>query len=251
MASKMVTVIIATYNAKENLRQAIDSVLSQTYESLELLVIDGASTDGTVGILDEYGDSLRYISEADEGIADAFNKGLKHARGDFLYFLGADDYFLKDQAIEEMMDGVDCDDMIVCGKIHRVNLTGDLVYWIAPKNLHFCKAYLLFSMRLPHQGMFMNRKYFDKYGGFNLGCRYAMDYDLLLRAYKNFPPVIMKDVEVAAWREGGIGNDNPKDVFREYDEIKRRNGIAPSCVLSIIHRFLVMKNGVRRALGKN
>ena len=250
MGNKSVTVIMATYNAKENLRQAIDSVLSQTYEYLELLVVDGASTDGTVEMLKGYGESLRFVSEPDQGIADAFNKGVARATGNFLYFLGADDFFLTEQAVQRMMDGIHSDDMLVCGKIQRVNLTGDHVYWIAPKSLHFCKAYLLFSMRLPHQGMFMNRRYFEQYGGFDLRCRYAMDYDLLLRAYKTFPPVIMKDIQVAAWREGGIGNDNPKDVYLEYDEIKRRNHIAPSWLLSIIHRYLLLKNGVRRILEK-
>jgi glycosyltransferase involved in cell wall biosynthesis len=88
----IVTVVIATYNAAGTLRKALDSVLNQPCSRIELVVIDGGSTDGTVDVIREYGDRIAsWVSEPDRGVYDAMNKGVLHGTGRWYYFLGADD----------------------------------------------------------------------------------------------------------------------------------------------------------------
>lgn len=90
----MVSIIIATYNSEKTLRRALDSVLNQSYQDWECIVVDGASKDNTIGIVKEYvkkDSRFRYISEPDHGIYDAFNKGWKMAKGEWVMYLGSDD----------------------------------------------------------------------------------------------------------------------------------------------------------------
>ncbi len=236
-----VSIIIATYNAEEYLNKAIESVLNQNYQNLELIIVDGLSKDNTINILDSYGDKIKYISEKDKGISDAFNKGIKNSTGDFIYFLGADDFFLADNVVEEMIKGVSINDMIICGKIKRVDITGEKCLWIAPKSLNFRRRSLLFKMSLPHQAIFMNREFFNRYGNFEVENKYSMDYELLLRAYKEFPKVIMKDILVAAWREGGIGADRTLDVLKGYRDIKIKNKVQSMWFIYFVYFLDVFK----------
>ena len=108
----MVSIIIATYNSEKTLRRALDSVLNQSYQDWECIVVDGASKDNTIGIVKEYVSKdarFRYISEPDHGIYDAFNKGWKMAKGEWVMYLGSDDEYTKDgiKVLMENSDGAD------------------------------------------------------------------------------------------------------------------------------------------------
>ena len=97
--SPLISIIIATYNAEETLHDALESVLNQSFQDWECLVVDGASKDNTVKIIEEFckhDKRFRFISEPDKGIYDAFNKGWRMAKGEWIYYLGADDLLLKD-----------------------------------------------------------------------------------------------------------------------------------------------------------
>ena len=227
-----VSVIVATYNCKGEIEKTIKSFVDQTYRNKELIIIDGDSTDGTVEIIKKYEKYIaNWVSKPDKGISDAFNKGVKASKGDYLYFIGAGDCFWSEDALERMMDGVK-DETLVCGRINRVSEDGNNILYTS--SLDFEKWHLLYKMGLPHQALFTHKKFFDEYGLFDLNCKYAMDYELLLRAYKNFPNVVLKDVIVAAWREGGIGKDRTEEVLEEYRKIKIKNNIAPFCLIELI-----------------
>jgi FkbM family methyltransferase len=246
----LVSIIIASYNTYPFIKNAIESVLKQTYRNIELIVIDGGSSDQTIKILESFdrtfqmtnGKSQRsyfWISEKDKGIADAFNKGVTMAHGDYLYFLGADDVLKTSTVIEEMMKGVDIKkDMILCGRIDRISRRKkySVVY---TTNIFFHPLLFLYKMALPHQGIFMHKDVFKTCGRFNLHYTYAMDYDLLLRAYQRYSHICLKDVTVAGWREGGIGKDRLYEILDEYHRIRTNNHIAPLWILNIVH-FLVL-----------
>ena len=107
----MVSIIIATYNSGKTLRRALDSVLNQSYQDWECIVVDGASKDNTIAIVKEYvkkDSRFRYISEPDHGIYDAFNKGWKMAKGEWVMYLGSDDEYTKDgiKALLENSNGL-------------------------------------------------------------------------------------------------------------------------------------------------
>ena len=112
--SPKVTIVIATYNSERTLAVAMESVLNQTFQDWECLIIDGASTDGTIDIIRRYVNSdnrFRYISEPDKGIYDAFNKGWRNATGEWVMYLGSDDEYLPN-GLEILMSQCDDVDMI-------------------------------------------------------------------------------------------------------------------------------------------
>ena len=104
-STPLISVVIAVYNGKATLQQCLDSVTQQTYSHVELIVIDGGSTDGTVDLIRANAQKIAYwISEPDRGIYNAWNKALAQAKGDWICFLGADDYLWNAQVIERMAE---------------------------------------------------------------------------------------------------------------------------------------------------
>lgn len=229
-----ISIIIPTLNKCQELSETLESIRNQTYKNVEVVVIDGGSRDGTVNLLKKSNAAVSsWLSEPDNGISDAFNKGVRLSTGDYLYFLGAGDYLWDNNVLTKMMQGIDpMKDILVCGRINRIPEKGNRVLYTS--TLNFKKWHLLYKMSLPHQGLFMGKKYFDKYGLFDMHLKYSMDYDLLLRSYKNFPEVVLKDVMVAAWREGGVGKDRTLEIFDEYKMIRIKNKIAPKMLIDFI-----------------
>lgn len=237
----LISVITATHNSGTALEKTILSVLSQSYENVEHIIVDGGSKDATLEILKRYENNpkIRWISESDKGISDAFNKGLSMAHGEYINFQGAGDCFSNDNAIEKIMEGIDNEkDLLVCGRVKRVTETGELKY-ISP--LDFKKWKLLYKMGLPHQALFTHKRFFQQFGKFDLDCKYAMDYDLLLRAYSKFPEVILRDVIVSKWQEGGIGQENTQAVLNEYHVIRMKNKIAPIWLLNLVNMMVKLR----------
>ncbi|HRE33343.1 MAG TPA: glycosyltransferase, partial [Candidatus Berkiella sp.] len=108
MCQPSVSIIIAVKNAKAHLAQTLASIRAQCYPLLEVIVIDGASTDGTLDIISENCDLIHYvISEPDKGISDAFNKGLRQATGDYINFQGAGDVFYTPHCLEQLFHSLD------------------------------------------------------------------------------------------------------------------------------------------------
>ncbi|MDO9231857.1 MAG: glycosyltransferase family 2 protein [bacterium] len=241
MSKPLISVITATYNSGASLDKTIISVLKQSYEDIEHIIIDGGSKDNTLEVLKKYENNskVRWISESDKGISDAFNKGLEMAQGEYINFQGAGDCFAESNVIEKIMQEIDLEkDMLICGRIKRVTKTGELKY-ISP--LDFKKWKLIYKMGLPHQALFTNKRFFQQFGNFDLDCKYAMDYDLLLRAYLTFPEVILKDIIVSEWEEGGIGQGNTTAVLNEYHRIKIKNHIAPIWLICLVDFIIKIK----------
>lgn len=243
MFQPSISIIIAVKNAKDFLAQTLASIRAQRYPSLEVIVVDGGSTDGTTDILAQNQDMIAWsISEPDEGISDAFNKGLKRATGDYINFHGAGDTLYAPDCLENLFADLDGSFRLVCGKVQRVQEDGITPLWVAPKVIKpFQKQSLLFKMSLPHQGLFTHRSFFDQYGEFDKTVRFAMDYELLLRAYQHFPKTIIKDVMVSRWRAGGVGTHRIMEIFDEYHRIKQQHGVAGNLTLTAIDAFTRFK----------
>ena len=175
-AGPLISVVSASYNALEGLKATARSVAEQTYGDAEHIVVDGGSGDGTVDFLQSLGDRVRWISEPDDGIGDALNKGVAMARGEYVLVLQAEDYF------------VDAGSLAACAR----HLGGhDLVSFGVQVESGAQRTYVesrgdgwrsRLHMTMPHQGLFARRQLFDEVGLFDTSYRIAMDYDWLLRA---------------------------------------------------------------------
>ena len=106
-------------------------------------------------------------------------------------------------------------------------------------------------MSLPHQGLFMPRSFFDKYGLFDFNTKFAMDYELLLRAYKSFPEVVIINSPIAYWRADGLGEGKTLKVLEEYLRIKKKNKVENSFLLNVIYLFDVSKYVIKSIINKN
>ncbi len=213
-----VTIVTVVRNACGTIRDTIDSVLMQTCSNLEHWVIDGASDDGTVGILKSYGPRLtHWVSEPDCGIADGFNKALKRATGEYVMFLNADDALADQDAVRRVME-------FAAQQGYPDVIYGDCdLYdhesgrWLYRACIEYNRAALLRGQMLPHPGMFLHRRYFERFGRFDTSFQIAMDYELLLRGVPEVGATRVPFL-VTRVRTGGASTRNRELVL---DEIVR------------------------------
>lgn len=169
------SVITICYNEASSIRKTCRSITSQTWKDLEWIVIDGGSTDGTLEILDDYSDQITcLVSEKDEGIYDAMNKGIAHAQGDYLIFMNGGDAFASDHVLRLVSEAPQVD--LIYGDLFFEKPGGERAQY--PDQL--TKGYLLKNM-VPHQAAFYRSELFSKFGTFDTSYRIAADYELFVR----------------------------------------------------------------------
>lgn len=205
----LISIVVATYHNESTLQQCIDSVAQQTYPRKELIVIDGGSKDGTVELLETNSQKIRYwISEPDRGIYHAWNKAISRAGGEWICFLGADDFFWDTNVlvrIGERLKLLPPRIRVVYGQNMLVNNQGEHLYPVgAPWQT--LKRKFQASMCLPHPGMMHHRSMFEQYGGFDESFRIAGDYEMLLRELKHADALFIPDLIIAGVRHGGISS---------------------------------------------
>ena len=212
-----VSIIIATFNSEKTLRNALDSVLHQSYQDWECLVVDGASKDDTIEIVKEYvkkDSRFRYISEPDKGVYDAFNKGWKMAKGQWIHYLGDDDVLTK-KGIDDLMKHEDSSIDVLSGHCYVKKINGE----IKPSYTH--------GMKGCHQGKLMRRSILERYGGFDTSYRILADLDLMNRLSNDGIPVEIINTFVAIFSMGGL-SQNLKGInmrFKERIKIYKHYGI--------------------------
>lgn len=220
MSQYKITIITASYNAKKTIRQTIESVASQTYPNIEYVVIDGGSNDGTVDILREYTDKISFwTSEADSGIYDAFNKGVTHATGDFIQFLGADDCLVDDKIIEivadELADGID----VLSATAWAVDERSGLQHHLT--NAHAVDKKNFNGMMIPHPGMFVRKKILEKYP-FDISYKIAADYLFFLTCYYDVSVKFKyTGFPVVFFSNQGISSGQSKILMEETNRVRR------------------------------
>jgi glycosyltransferase involved in cell wall biosynthesis len=204
-----ISIIVAVYNGAATLQQCIDSVANQTYPNRELIIIDGGSKDGTLDLFEANREKIDYlVSEPDRGIYSAWNKGLAQAKGEWICFLGADDYFLDSQVLERLAGHLErCSPDILVAYARIMLLNADEVS-LYPVGATWEKTKERFKqfMCIPHQGVMHRRGLFERHGQFDESFRIAGDYELLLRELKTADACFIPDIIAVAKREGGISN---------------------------------------------
>jgi glycosyltransferase len=216
-----ITVVTAVLNNKVFFESCINSVLKQTYPDKESIIVDGGSIDGTVDIIKKYEDRITsWISEPDNGIYDALNKGLKLSSGDIVGILNADDIYAHNKVLETVVSHMTENKVDSCyGNllyVDRKNLHKTIRYWKSDiyKEGLFYKGWMP-----PHPTFFVKREMYEKYGYFNTDFKIAADYELMLRLIEKhkistcyIPEVLVK------MRMGGMSNRSLKNLFIKSSE---------------------------------
>jgi len=227
-----VSIITATNNSQKTVEDCIKSIREQEYQNIEHIIIDNKSTDSTLNIINrnkKNNNFIKLISEFDNGIYDALNKGINHASGDIIGFLHSDDIFYNCHTIFDIVsflkknkyDGV-------YGNLQYVkkNNTNKVVrFW---KSSKFDQNLLKKGWMPPHPTLFLRKYVYDKHGKFNDFFQISADYDFILRVFKDqeltlgyFPSVITR------MRVGGVSNRSFKNIIKksveDYNAIKNNN----------------------------
>jgi glycosyltransferase involved in cell wall biosynthesis len=223
------SVVIAVRDGAATLQQCLDSVFGQREASVEVIVIDGGSTDGTVEIIERNAPALaHWRSEPDRGICDAWNKALGVARGEWILFLGADDELAGDNVLAEasaLLPGPDLEARVAYGSVDVVAADGTIA-WRAGEPWEQARRELLDHNTIPHQGVLHHRSLFELNGPFDLRFRIAGDYELLLREVSQRQPAYL-DLTISKMGAGGISQreDSGYQATREAYRARYVNGL--------------------------
>lgn len=216
-----ISVVIATWNAVATLEATLHSAFGQGHPGVEVIVIDGGSTDGTVDLIQRFdGRIAHWESEPDRGVYHAWNKALDHVNGDWVCFLGADDRFATPEVIGQMAPSllaVDGNVRVVYGSVHVVDSHGH-VQAVVGSPWEEAGPGMRQRMTLPNPATFYHRSLFDIHGRFSERFRITGDYEFLLRELLEQPAVFVPDVLVVLMDEGGLSSD-PRQRTRRLTEI--------------------------------
>ena len=222
----LVTIVTVVFNGAAHIEQAITSVLAQDYRNIEYLVIDGGSTDGTLEIINSYADRIDYwLSEPDNGIYDAMNKGLRLAKGELIGLLNADDFYEPDAVaqvvaryLEDRVPAIYYGDNLVLHDDLKLKYRrhATLNYWL--------------GMSICHQAMFVHRDSYRELDGYREGYRLAGDYDFLLRAAAANIPMVHVPAFLVTYRESGLTGRHYTESLAEARCINREHyGLMSRC----------------------
>jgi glycosyltransferase involved in cell wall biosynthesis len=219
-----ISIITVCYNSAGTLQDTLASVREQSYPQIEHIVVDGASTDGSVDVIRNKGSRVTtFVSEPDRGIYDAMNKGIQLATGDVVGFLNSDDVFANDDVVSRIAQTMRDPSIDACyGDLVYVSQedTNKVVrYWKSRKYKHglFNRGWVP-----AHPTFYARRDVYLKYGGFDLGMRLAADFDILLRFFvahkitSAYIPEVLVRMRLGGATNGSLGN-----VLRQNREISR------------------------------
>lgn len=214
----LVTVITVVLNGEKYLEQAMLSVINQTYSTIEYIVIDGGSTDGTLSIIKRYEEKIEHWeSGQDKGIYDAMNKGLALAKGELIVLLNADDFYEPDllnvmvnRYLEERAEAIfHCNSFMIEEDMGmKYKLSTGVKPW---RGMPFC-----------HQAMFVHRDVYEKIGAYDLKYKMSADYDFVLRALKQNVEFIHIDKYMVNYRNTGLSTRNVLLTLREKKRINKK-----------------------------
>jgi glycosyltransferase involved in cell wall biosynthesis len=237
MTHPLITIIVAVLNRAATVYQCLKSIEAQDYPAKELIVMDGGSTDGTLSVLEKYRARMTYFESApDRGIYQAWNKALKHARGEWVCFLGADDFFWSPHALTEigpfLLDAAGRGIRVVYGQVVKINRAGSILR-VEGKPWHSIRWLMPHGMPLPHPGLMHHRSLFQIHGVFDESFRIAGDYDLLLRELSKGQALHAPGVRVVGSEIGGIADSLKLLSHKEVSKARQKNGLPAWTWLSL------------------
>lgn len=219
MKKSLITIITCTYNSEKTIADCVRSVKNQSYKNIEHLIIDGLSKDSTLEIIQDVNDRCKIISEIDNGIYDALNKGILSASGEIIGFLHSDDVFKNNDCVKLILDSFNDDIDGVYGNLNYVsqfNLNKIIRKW---NSCDFNYSLLKKGWMPPHPSLFLKKKVYDKHGLFNLKYFISADYDFMIRIFKdkNLKFIHLPSVMIQM-RLGGSSNKSLQNLIKKMRE---------------------------------
>src|SRR5690606_1263303 len=234
------SIITVVYNNVRDIAYTIESVLCQTYTNIEYIIVDGASTDGTLDVITSYHDRIDIvISEKDKGIYDAMNKGLAAAHGDYVLFLNSGDELFDENTIQNVVEeGKGAD--IIYGETKLVNeerhIIGDRRHRV-PVNFDW-KSFR-YGMNICHQAIYIKRSIAEPY---NLQYQLSSDIDWVIRAARKARSAKNVNSYVVKYLVGGLSKKRHRQSLKErYDIFKKYYGTFPNIFNHIVIAFRMLK----------
>jgi glycosyltransferase len=239
-----ISIITVVRNNVATINDAIESVLSQTYKNIEYIIVDGASTDGTVEVVQGYTNKIdKFISEKDQGLYDAMNKGIGLATGDVIGILNSDDVYFDKNVLENIVNTFRDKQLdSVFGDLYYVNkddLNKIVRYW---KSSDFELGSFAKGWHPPHPAFFVKKDIYEKYGMFDLQLKVSADFDLMLRFLEKYqissmylPKILVK------MRIGGESNSSLKNIITSNQSILKsfkKNGIRVNRLMYLFYRLV-------------
>lgn len=224
-----VSIITVNLNDAEGLEKTIRSVIEQGNYCYEFIVIDGASTDGSVDVIEKYKTGIhKWISEPDTGIFNAMNKGIRMAEGDYCYFLNANDVFADKAVLASVFLGKSYDAPFICG--HQLNDYGDHEGRVSAKNRPLTLSDFYWGT-IKHQATFIRRDLFDKYGLYDESLKITADWKFFLETIglHNEQPIFV-DVDVVRFAWFGISTDQKYMTLHDVERKKVLSELIPESV---------------------
>lgn len=215
-----VSIITVTFNCEDTIEDTMLSVFSQNYKNIEYIIIDGGSTDNTMINVKKYNKNINHIiSEKDQGMYDAINKGIKLSTGDIVHILNSDDVYADQNILSEVVDlfkKKSCE--ILLSKIiffKKINQINHKQYFTREVGIKFFSPNLLrFGFMPAHPGTFIKKNIYDKFGMYKINYQIASDYELFVRLLMKFKvPYLKYDKLTVKMREGGKSS---KNIYSNY-----------------------------------
>lgn len=243
----LLSVITVVFNNAKTLEGGILSVLDQTYQNVEYIIIDGGSTDGSLDIINRYENKIDYwVSEPDRGIYHAMNKGIGLAHGDWIHLLNSDDFYAHNDCLAKAAAILKNPEInFYYFTLIFEDLTGRRRKQKYPFNfLNHLK--LFYSAYLPHPTLFVAKNQYEEIGVFDAQFNVAADHDLILRLCRRYRPVFV-DLSMTVMRDGGHSSRDWAKTARDFRNVTIKNGL-PVWIAELFFRFKLFKNRFLNAI---
>ncbi|MEO8884785.1 MAG: glycosyltransferase family 2 protein [Mucilaginibacter sp.] len=236
MSNLKISLITVVYNSASTIKRCIESVIAQNYPNIEYIIIDGGSTDGTLQIIEQYLPHIKFfLSEADGGIYDAMNKGIKAATGNIIGTLNSDDFFADNDVLSCISQAfVQHDPDVVYGNLDYIDLKGNIKrIWKAGR---YVNNRFNWGWMPPHPTFYCKRELFEKFGAYNLQYGTAADYELMVRfIHQNKVSIYYLNKTIVKMSIGGVSNKAYRNRYNawvnDYKAMRKNGVIFPSLAI--------------------
>jgi glycosyltransferase involved in cell wall biosynthesis len=237
-----VSIITATYNSASTIRDTLESVANQTYKDIEHIIVDGLSNDETLEIVREYPHVAKIISEPDQGIYDAINKGIQLAQGEVVGILNSDDFLSSNFVITKIVESFNEDTDAIIADITFVSPSdvSKTIRYYSSKNWR--PNLFRWGFMPPHPSFYLRKEYYDNFGLYKNSYKIAADYELLIRMlYINKLNYKYINLQTVTMRTGGVSTENFMSRYTLNKEIIKacaENGIYTNMIMLVLKYFI-------------